>query len=326
MNRKLIARAGRYCVLLGVIATSQAFAQSAYPNRTLRLIVPFAAGGGADITGRVVAQKLAEAFGQQVLVDNRAGAAGNIGTELAAKSAPDGYTLLLVGPNHTTNVSLFTKLNYDPVRDFDPVTLLTAAPYVLLVHPSLPAPDLKALIALARSKPGQLTYGSAGNGTAGHLAMESIKTQAKIDMLHVPYKGSPPLQSDLIGGQVVAGFDNVLSSVAHVKAGRLRALAVSSAKRSPALPDVPTVAQAALPGFDVTVWQGLLAPAGTPREIVARLHTEIISALQKSDVQSRMAALGVDIVGNSPAEFAAFIRRDIEKWALVIKAAGARID
>ena len=326
MNRKLIARAGRYCVLLGVIATSQAFAQSAYPNRTLRLIVPFAAGGGADITGRVVAQKLTEAFGQQVLVDNRAGAAGNIGTELAAKSAPDGYTLLLVGPNHTTNVSLFTKLNYDPVRDFDPVTLLTAAPYVLLVHPSLPAPDLKALIALARSKPGQLTYGSAGNGTAGHLAMESIKTQAKIDMLHVPYKGSPPLQSDLIGGQVVAGFDNVLSSVAHVKAGRLRALAVSSAKRSPALPDVPTVAQAALPGFDVTVWQGLLAPAGTPREIVARLHTEIISALQKSDVQSRMAALGVDIVGNSPAEFAAFIRRDIEKWALVIKAAGARID
>jgi tripartite-type tricarboxylate transporter receptor subunit TctC len=313
-------------VLLGVIATSQAFAQSAYPNRTLRLIVPFAAGGGADITGRVVAQKLTEVFGQQVLVDNRAGAAGNIGTELAATSAPDGYTLLLVGPNHTTNVSLFTKLNYDPVRDFDPVTLLTAAPYVLLVHPSLPASDLKALIALARSKPGQLTYGSAGNGTAGHLAMESIKTQAKIDMLHVPYKGSPPLQADLIGGQVVAGFDNVLSSVAHVKAGRLRALAVSSAKRSPALPDVPTVAQAALPGFDVTVWQGLLTPAGTPREIVARLHTEIISALQKPDVQSRMAALGVDIVGNSPAEFAAFIRRDIEKWALVIKAAGARID
>lgn len=326
MNRKLIARAGRCCVLLGVIATSQAFAQSTYPNRTLRLIVPFAAGGGADITGRVVAQKLTEAFGQQMLVDNRAGAAGNIGTELAAKSAPDGYTLLLVGPNHTTNVSLFTKLNYDPVRDFDPVTLLTAAPYVLLVHPSLPAPNLKALIALARSKPGQLTYGSAGNGTAGHLAMESIKTQAKIDMLHVPYKGSPPLQSDLIGGQVVAGFDNVLSSVAHVKAGRLRALAVSSAKRSPALPDVPTVEQAALPGFDVTVWQGLLVPAGTPREIVARLHTEVISALQKPDVQSRMAALGVDIVGNSPAEFAAFIRRDIEKWALVIKAASARID
>lgn len=326
MNRKLIARAGRCCVLLGVIATSQAFAQSTYPNRTLRLIVPFAAGGGADITGRVVAQKLTEAFGQQMLVDNRAGAAGNIGTELAAKSAPDGYTLLLVGPNHTTNVSLFTKLNYDPVRDFNPVTLLTAAPYVLLVHPSLPAPNLKALIALARSKPGQLTYGSAGNGTAGHLAMESIKTQAKIDMLHVPYKGSPPLQSDLIGGQVVAGFDNVLSSVAHVKAGRLRALAVSSAKRSPALPDVPTVEQAALPGFDVTVWQGLLVPAGTPREIVARLHTEVISALQKPDVQSRMAALGVDIVGNSPAEFAAFIRRDIEKWALVIKAASARID
>ncbi len=326
MNRNLILRTGRYGILVSVIATFQAFAQSAYPNKTLRLIVPFAAGGGADIVGRVVAQKLTEAFGQQVMVDNRAGAAGNIGAELAAKSAPDGYTLLLVGPNHTTNVSLFSKLNYDPVRDFDPVTLLTAAPYVLLAHPSLPARDLKALIALARSKPGLLTYGSAGNGTAGHLAMESIKTQAKIAMLHVPYKGSPPLQADLIGGQVVAGFDNVLSSAPHVKSGRLRALAVSGAKRSPALPEVPTIAQSGLPGFEVTVWQGVLAPAGTPREIVARLHAEILNALQKPDVQSRMAALGVDIVGNPPAEFAAFIRRDIEKWALVIKAAGARIN
>ncbi len=326
MNRKLIARTGGCCMLISVLATSLAFAQSAYPNRSIRLIVPFAAGGGADIIGRVVAQKLTEAFGQQVIVDNRAGAAGNIGAELAAKSAPDGYTLLLVGPNHTTNISLFSKLNYDPVKDFEPVTLVTAAPYVLLVHPSLPARDLKTLISLARSKPGQLIYGSAGNGTAGHLAMESIKTQAKIDMLHVPYKGSPPLQSDLIGGQVAAGFDNVLSSAPHVKAGRLRALAVSGVKRSPALPDVPTIAQSGLPGFDVTVWQGVLAPAATPREIVARLHTEILGALQKPDVQSRMAALGVDIVGGPPAEFAAFIKRDIEKWALVIKAAGARVD
>ena len=325
MNGNLIARTG-WCCVLCIMANSYAFAQGAYPNRSIRLIVPFAAGGGADITGRVVAQKLTEAFGQQIVVDNRAGAASNIGTELVAKSAPDGYTLLLVGPNHTTNISLFAKLNYDPVKDFEPVSLVTAAPYVLLAHPSLPARNLKELIALARSKPGQLTYGSAGNGTAGHLAMESIKTQAKIDMLHVPYKGSPPLQSDLVGGQVVAGFDNVLSSVPHVNSGRLRAVAVSGGKRSPALPEVPTVAESALPGFDVTVWQGILAPAGTPREIVARLHAEITGALQKPDVQSRMAGLGVDIIGNSPAEFAAFIKRDIEKWAVVIKASGARID
>ena len=326
MDGKLIARTGTCCLLISLIAASPVFAQTTYPNRSIRLIVPFAAGGGADITGRVVAQKLTEAFGQQVIVDNRAGAAGNIGTELAAKSAPDGYTLLLVGPNHTTNISLFSKLNYDPVRNFDPISLVTAAPYVLLVHPSLPTPDLKTLIALARAKPGQLIYGSAGNGTAGHLAMESIKTLARIDMLHVPYKGSPPLQADLIGGQIVAGFDNVLSSVPHVKAGRLRALAVSGSKRSPALPNVPTVAQSGLPGFDVTVWQGVLAPAGTPGEIITRLHTEILGALKKPDVQSRMAALGVDIVGNSPGEFAEFIKRDIEKWVLVIKAAGARVD
>ncbi len=324
MDRKLIARAG-LCSALSVIAISHSLAQG-YPNRSVRLIVPFAAGGGADITGRVIGQKLTEGFGQQVIVDNRPGAASNIGTELVARSAPDGYTLLLVGPNHTTNINLFAKLNYDPVKDFEPISLVTAAPYVLLAHPSLPARNLKELIALARSKPGQLTYGSAGNGTAGHLAMESIKTQAKIDMLHVPYKGSPPLQSDLIGGQVVAGFDNVLSSVPHVKAGRLRAIAVSGGKRSPALPDVPTVAQAALPGFDVTVWQGILAPAGTPRELVARLHSEIVGALQKPDVQSRMAALGVDIIGSTPQEFGAFIKRDIEKWAVVIKASGARID
>jgi len=297
-----------------------------YPTKPVRLLVPFAPGGGADITGRAIAQKLAEGLGQQVVVDNRAGAASNIGTELAARSAPDGYTLLLIGPNHTTNVSLFAKLNYDPIKDFEPISLVTSAPYVLLVHPSLPVRNVKELIALARAKPGQLNYGSSGNGTAGHLAMELVKTQAKIDLQHVPYKGSQPLQTDLIGGQVVTGFGDALSSTPPVQAGRLRALAVSSAKRGHMLPDVPTMAEAALPGFDVTVWQGILAPAGTPREIVTRLHSEIISTLQKPEVQSRMAALGVETIGSSPQEFAAFIKRDIAKWAVVIKASGARID
>jgi tripartite-type tricarboxylate transporter receptor subunit TctC len=308
---------------LAVIGTTHA---QTYPTKPVRLLVPFAPGGGADITGRAIAQKLAEGLGQQVVVDNRAGAASNIGTELAARSAPDGYTLLLIGPNHTTNVSLFAKLNYDPIKDFEPISLVTSAPYVLLVHPSLPVRNVKELIALARAKPGQLNYGSSGNGTAGHLAMELVKTQAKIDLQHVPYKGSQPLQTDLIGGQVVTGFGDALSSTPLVQAGRLRALAVSSAKRGHMLPDVPTMAEAALPGFDVTVWQGILAPAGTPREIVTRLHSEIISTLQKPEVQSRMAALGVDIIGNSPQEFAAFIKRDIAKWAVVIKASGARID
>ena len=297
-----------------------------YPTKPVRLLVPFVPGGGADITGRAIAQKLAEGLGQQVVVDNRAGAASNIGTELAARSAPDGYTLLLIGPNHTTNVSLFAKLNYDPIKDFEPISLVTSAPYVLLVHPSLPVRNVKELIALARAKPGQLNYGSSGNGTAGHLAMELVKTQAKIDLQHVPYKGSQPLQTDLIGGQVVTGFGDALSSTPLVQAGRLRALAVSSAKRGHMLPDVPTMAEAALPGFDVTVWQGILAPAGTPREIVTRLHSEIISTLQKPEVQSRMAALGVETIGSSPQEFAAFIKRDIAKWAVVIKASGARID
>ena len=309
-----------------VLIAQASIPREQYPHRPIRMIVPFAPGGGADITGRAIAQKLAEGLGQQVVVDNRPGAAGNIGTELAARSAPDGYTLLLIGPNHTTNVSLFAKLNYDPVRDFEPISLVTSAPYVLLVHPSLPARNVKELIALARAKPGQLTYGSSGNGTAGHLAMELVKTQAKIDMVHVPYKGSQPLLTDLIGGQIVTGFGDALSSTPQVQAGRLRALAVSGARRARTLPDVPTVAEAALPGFDVTVWQGILAPAGTPREIVARLHSEIVNALQKPEVQSRMAALGVDIIGNSPQEFAAFIKRDIAKWAVVIKASGARID
>ena len=324
MNCKLLTCAA-LCLALAPLTVPETHAQT-FPTRPVRLVVPFAAGGGADITARVIAQKLTESFGQQVIVDNRPGAASNIGTELVARSAPDGYSLILVGPNHTTNINLFAKLNYDPIKDFEPVSLVTSAPYVLLMHPSLPAKNLKEFIALARAKPGQLTYGSAGNGTAGHLAFESIKTQAKLQIVHVPYKGSPPLQADLIGGQIAAGFDNVLSSLPHVKAGRLRALAVSGGKRSPAMPDVPTVAEAALPGFDVTVWQGILAPAGTPRDVVTRLNSEIVSALQKPDVQSRMAALGVEIIGSSPQEFAAFIKRDIEKWAVVIKASGARID
>ncbi|MCC7487998.1 MAG: tripartite tricarboxylate transporter substrate binding protein, partial [Burkholderiales bacterium] len=274
------------------------------------MIVPFAAGGGADIIGRAVAQKMSEAFGQQVIVDNRPGAAGNIGTELVARAAGDGYTLLIIGPNHATNPFLFRKIPFDPIKDFEPVSLLTSAPYILLVHPSLPVKSVKDLVALARSRPGQINYGSAGNGTAGHLGMELIKVTAKVEMQHVPYKGSPPFVADLIGGQVSAGYDNILSSVPHIRSGRLRAIAVSAGKRTPALPDVPTVAESGMPGYDVSVWQALLTPAGTPKDIVTRLHAEVVAGMQKQDVKDRMAALGVEIIAGTPQQLGAFIKTE----------------
>ena len=301
-------------------------AQQPWPSRPLRMVVPFAAGGGADIIGRTVAQKLTEAFGQQVIVDNRPGAAGNIGTEFVARAPADGYTMLIIGPNHATNPSLFRKIPFDPVKDFDPVSLLTSAPYVLLVHPSLPVKTVKDLASLARQRPGQINYGSAGNGTAGHLGMEIIKTTTKIDIQHVPYKGSPPFVADLIGGQVSAGYDNVLSSAPHIRSGRLRAIAVSGAKRSPSFPEVPTVAESGLPGYDVTVWQALLVPAGTPREIVTRLHAEVVAGMQKADVRERMTTLGVEVIAGTPQQLATFIRSELDKFRKVVEASGAKIE
>ena len=301
-------------------------AQQDYPSRPVRVVVPFAAGGGADVIARVVAQKLGERLGQGFFVDNRPGAAGNIGTDIVAKAPPDGYTLLVVGPNHTTNPHLFAKLPFDPVKDFAPVSLLTAAPYILLVTPQLPLRTFADLVALARAKPGELAYGSAGNGTAGHLAMELIKTTAGIDVLHVPYKGSPPMLTDLMGGQIALGFDNVLSAAPHIAAGRLRPVATTGSHRSPTLPEVPTIAESGLPGFEVTVWQGLLAPAGTPAAIVDRLGREVRAALAEAEVRERMAALGVEVIASDADGFAEFIARDIAKWEPVIRASGARID
>ena len=324
---KVIAKLNRIVALALASAWSMsAPAAEPYPSKTIRMIVPYGAGGGADIVARAVAQKIGESMGQQVVVDNRPGAAGNIGSELVARSLADGYTLLLVGPNHTTNVSLFSKLPFDPIKDFAAVSLLTAAPYILEVHPSVPVRNLKELIALARARPGALTYGSAGNGTPGHLAMEILKTRAKIDMVHVPYRSSPALLSELIGGQITVAFDNVLSSTQNVQSGRLRAIAVSGSRRAPALPAVPTVAESGLPGFDVTVWQGLLAPAGTPREIIARLQDEIAKGLRTPEMRERIAGMGAEVIASTPQDFAKFIALDIDKWSKVIKASGARID
>jgi tripartite-type tricarboxylate transporter receptor subunit TctC len=321
-----LGNATRLVAALALLALSPPSWAQDFPSRPVRVVVPFAAGGGADVIARIVAQKLAERTGQAFFVDNRPGAAGNIGTEIAAKAPPDGYTLLVVGPNHTTNPHLFAKLPFDPVKDFAPVSLLTSAPYILLVNPALPIRTLQDVIAQARAQPGQLAYGSAGNGTAGHLAMELIKTTAGVDLLHVPYKGSPPMLADLMGGQVALGFDNVLSSSPHIAAGRLRAVASSSSRRSPSLPEVPTIADSGLPGFDVTVWQGLLAPAGTPEAIVTRLAGEVRTGLADAEVRERMAALGVEVIASDPPSFAAFIAEDVAKWGPVVRAAGARID
>ncbi|MBV8169954.1 MAG: tripartite tricarboxylate transporter substrate binding protein [Alphaproteobacteria bacterium] len=316
--------------VLALLLAGPAAAQQPYPTRTVRVIVPFAAGGGADVVARAITQKLSERLGQQFFVDNRPGASGNIGTEIAARAPADGHTVIVVGPNHTTNPALFTSLPFDPVKDFAPVSLLTAAPYILVVHPAVAATNLKDLIALARAQPGKIDYGTTGNGSAGHLAMEIIRTAARIDMVHVPYKGSPPMLADLIAGQVSLAFDNVLSSAPHIQAGRLRALATSAIRRTPFFPDTPTVAEASgepgLVNFDVTVWQAMLAPAGTPPEIVALLSRETQAALAAPDLTQRLAELGVEVKASDPAGLAAFIAADLAKWATVVREAGAKLD
>ncbi len=307
--------------LVSGIATAQTF-----PNRAITLVVPFAAGGGADIVGRLIAQKVSENIGQQMIVENRAGAAGNIGASYVAKSKPDGYTLLLTGPNHTTNVSLFRNLPYDPIKDFSPIALLTGAPYLLVVNPSLPVKNLTELIAFARTANKPIAYGSAGNGTAGHLAMELLKNLTDIDMLHVPYKGSSPMLTDLIGGRVLVGFDNVLSALPYISANQLRAIASSAAQRTSNLPTIPTVAESGLPGFEVMVWQGVLAPAETPADVITLLNQQFIRALKTPSVTERLAAMNIELFGNQPNEFAQFLKKDIAKWAEVVKKSGAQVD
>jgi tripartite-type tricarboxylate transporter receptor subunit TctC len=323
MRKRLLQTIG---MAIAIACSATPAPAQTFPVKPVRMIVPYAAGGGADIVGRLVAQRLGDGWGQTVVVDNRPGASGNIGTEIVARAPADGYTLLLVGPNHTVNSSLYSKIAFDPVKDFAPISVVTSAPYLLLVNPSVGVNSIADLIALAKARPGKVLYASAGNGTAGHLGMELIKTMAVIDMVHIPYKGSPPALTDLIAGQVSAAFDNVLSAAPHVKAGKLRAIAVSTAKRSTAVADVPTVAESGLPGFEVAVWQGILAPAGTPKAVVDTLYRAIVAALGRADMKERMAANGTDIIGNSPAEFAAFIKTDIVKWAKVVKSSGARVD
>ncbi|MBI3068682.1 MAG: tripartite tricarboxylate transporter substrate binding protein [Betaproteobacteria bacterium] len=302
-------------------AAAQPDAGAAYPARPLRIIVPYAAGGGGDILARMIGAKLTEAWGQPVVVDNRPGGGTIIGTDLAAKASPDGYTILLGTNTHAVNETLYRKLPYRLMRDLAPVTQLATAPNILIVNPSVPARTLRELIALAKAKPRQVNYGSSGNGGTGHLAMELLKTMAGIDLVHVPYKGGGPALNALLAGEVSALFNNIIAAVPQVQAGRVRPLGVTSSRRSAALPEVPTIAESGVPGFEAIAWFGLFAPAGTPRAIVAKLSREVARVLKLPDIHDRLSSQGAEPVGSSADEFSAVIRSDIAKWGKVVKAA-----
>jgi tripartite-type tricarboxylate transporter receptor subunit TctC len=298
-----------------------------YPSKPVRLVLPYPPGGGSDTIARPLAQRLGEALGQQVVVENRGGAGGNIGMEHAARSAPDGYTMVFaLTAQLAVNVSLFRKLPYDPVKDFDPITLLATGPYILVVHPSLPVKSVKELIALARARPGDLVYASSGNGSGGHLAAELMNSMARVKMLHVPYKGGGPALVDLLAGNVQILFSTYAAGRPHIQSGRVRALAVSTAKRPAAIPDMPTMAESGLPGYDSGVWYAFLAPAGTPRDVIARLNAEILRAMKHPDYVKLLFNGAIDPVGSSPEELGRFIRSEIDKYAKVVKDAGIRID
>ena len=323
MKPLLLAAAG----LAFAASVSAAAGEARYPSKPIRLIVPQGAGGQNDIQARLIAQKISETMGQPVVVDNRPGAAGAIGFEISVKAPRDGYTLLL-GSISTLAVlpSMPNKPNYDVLRDFAPITLISTSPYVLVVHPAVQAQSLKDLVALAKAKPGALTFATSGTGSGLHLATELFKLRAGIDMIHVPYKGSGPATIDLVAGQVHLMLNNILPAVPHIKTGRLRALAVTTARRSAALPDLPTIAESGYPDYQASSWQGIVTIAGTPQPIVRRLHAEIVQALQSPEAKSQIGGQGSEIIANTPQEFTAFIRQELDKWSKVINTAGVRTD
>jgi tripartite-type tricarboxylate transporter receptor subunit TctC len=316
----------RFVAFVLLAAACTAGTAQGYPAKPIRIVVSFPAGGIADLYARLIGTKVQEAWGQPVVVENRTGAGGNIGAEAVAKSAPDGYTLNMsaLGP-HAVNVSLFSKLPYDPVKDFAAVALVLEAEGLLVLHPSVPANSVAELIAHARANPGKLTFASAGMGTASHLAGELFKTMARVEMTHVPYKGNVPAITDLLAGQTSLLFATMPTVLPHAKAGKLRALATIGAARSAAAPELPTVAES-LPGFEVNNWIGLFAPAGTPPEIVRRWNAEVMRIMRSPEIQARLPAEGARFSPNSPDEFAAFVKSEIGKWAPVVKASGARVD
>lgn len=296
-----------------------------YPQKPIRFVVPFPPGGATDALARLIGERMTESWKQQVVIDNRAGAGGNIAAEIVAKSPGDGYTMIIVGLSHAANLSLYGKLAYHPVKDFAPVTQAVAIDTFLVSHPSLPATSVKELLALARARPGAINYASGGNGSSPHMAMELFKMLAKIELAHVPYKGTQSVIG-MLRGETALLFENLISVGAHVKSGKMRALAAGGAKRSSAMPELPTVAEAGLPGYDMALWFGILMPAGTPKPIVTKAHEAIASILARADVKSRLATLGADPIGSSPEVFDAFIKAEIGKWGKVVKTAGLKVD
>ncbi len=314
------------CVAIAA-TTAPALAQQSYPNKPIRMVCPFPPGGTTDLVARLVAQKFSEAWGQQVVVDNRPGAGGVIGTEMVAQAAPDGYSILLGSiTTHAVNPALYKKLRFDPIRDFAPVSLVVSSPQLLALHPSVAAKSVKELLALAKARPGQLNYGSAGTGTSPHLTFELFKSMAAIDVVHVPYKGTGPAITDLIGGQVQMMITGVVALMPHVKSGKLRAVGVTSAKRVAALPEVPTIAESGVAGFDVSSWFGVFLPAATPRAIVMKMNREIHRILENPEVRQRLIDQGADPASNTPEEFAAYVKSEMTRWGQVVRSTGARVD
>ncbi|HXJ50835.1 MAG TPA: tripartite tricarboxylate transporter substrate binding protein [Burkholderiales bacterium] len=318
-------RSVRFLGLALTLVCGLVWAQADYPARPVKVIVPSPPGGGTDILARVLAQHFSKALGQPFVVENKPGAGNMIGIESVARSPGDGYTLLVTASTLALNSVLYKKVPYDPVRDFAPITLAATAPNVLVVNPALPAKSLAEFVALAKAKPGALSYGTPGIGTSPHLSMELLKSMAGIDLQHVPYRGTAAAVTDVIGGQIAATFANALTAKPHVDSGRVRALAVSGPSRVEAFPTVPTVAEAGVPGYEAMQWYGMVAPAGTPPQIIARLHAEAAKALQSSEMKEKLALDGAQPVGSTPAEFAALIRRELDKWTRVVRAAGIEL-
>ncbi len=321
---KLARRVWLVCLIIGCAWLASAHAQ--YPTRSIRFILPFPPGGGTDTMGRAIAARLGEALGQQVVIDNRGGGGANIGAELAAKSPPDGYTLFMMTGTHTVNVTLYRNLGYDLVKDFAPVTRLGGTAYVVVVHPSVPVKSVKQLIALAKARPGEISHSSSGSGSGPHLAGELFKGMTGTKMLHIPYKGGGPSVIGLVSGEASVGFTTTPSCIHQIKAGRLRGLAVSSAQRSPYLPELPTVAEAGVPGYETSAWYAMMVPTGTPAEIVARLNSESARVLTLPDVKSRLDATGMVPMSSTPEELRGYIHEEIAKWAKVVRALDLRVE
>jgi tripartite-type tricarboxylate transporter receptor subunit TctC len=325
MKLKSIIRRLLVSAVVVAATANLAYAQS-YPSKPVRVIVPFPAASATDVVARTIGQKLSEKWGRPVIIENKPGAGGNLGTEIAAKAPADGYTILMGTVANAISTSLYKKLNYDFVKDFTPVTLVATTPLVLAANPKFPASNIKEVIAYAKDKPGKVNFGSGGIGTSNHLAGEMLKSMAGIDMLHVPYKGTPAAHSDLLSGQVNLMFDNIVAVMPHLKSGRMKAIAVTSAKRVSTLPNVPTVAESGVPGFDAVSWIGALVPTGTPKDIVNKLNTDLVAVIGMPDVKERLSASGAELAGSTPEQLAEHIRKETEKWAKAVKASGATAD